>query len=182
MATKTLEQIAQHSKTAWGVSKLLTRLANNVFSQMRIKRSYEKKITALEQERDTELAIKIEKEQSIVNEMMLALGGPEGAFVKGLRSVTYAVGQVGFRQMKPSVEIAEGFTKQDVVSRFLKRRRAYLRIKHEINKQKILQDYQDGKWKTLTGITITQGDEFFVSLAPRGDDKPEVISVPIMKK
>lgn len=182
MANKTLEQIVHHSKTAWGVSKLLTRLANNAFSQLRIKRSYEKKIAKLEQERDRELATKIEKQESIVNEMMLALGGPENTLVKGLRSVTYAVGQVGFRQMKPTVQIAEGFTKQDVVNRFLKRRRAYLRFKPEINKQKILQDYQDGKWKTLAGITVTQGDEFFISLAPRGDEKPEIISVPLAKK
>ena len=183
MATKqTLEQMLEHSKAAWGVGKLLSRLASNAFSQLRIKRSYQKKIEKLETERNNKLALKLEEQEKLDSEMLVFLGGREGGFATGLKSISYAIGQVGFRQMKPSVEIAEGFTKQGVIGKFLKRHRAYLRFKPDLNKQKILQDYQDGKWKSLTGIEIKQGNEFFVSLAPRGKDKPEIISAPLPKK
>lgn len=183
MATKqTVEQMLEHSKASWGVGKLLAKLAINAFSQLRTKRSYAKKIEKLEAERDGKLAIKLEEQEKLISEMLVFLGGREGGFATGLKSISYAIGQVGFRQMKPSVEIAEGFTKQGVIEKFLRRNRAYLRFKPDLNKQKILQDYQDGKWKNLAGIEIKEGNEFFVSLSPRGKDKPEIISAPLPKK
>jgi phage host-nuclease inhibitor protein Gam len=181
MAKKTLDQIVEHSKAAWGVGHLLSKLAANAFSQLRTKRLYAKKIEQLETERDTRLAKKIEEQEKLVEEMMIVLGGRESGFITGLKSIQYAIGQVGFRQMKPSVEIADGFTKQSLIEKLKRRHKKWLRFKPEINKQQILQDYQDGKFKKVKGIEIKQGNEFFVSLAPRGKDKPEVISVPISK-
>jgi phage host-nuclease inhibitor protein Gam len=182
MAKKTLEQIAEHSKIAWGVGRLMSKLATNAFSQVRTKRSYAKRIKALEDERNAKLALKTEEQKKIVGDMMTILENNKGGFVTGLKSIGYAVGKVGFREMKPSVEIAEGFTEEGVVKKFLRRHRAYLRFKPALNREKILQDHHDGKWKTLSGITIRKGAEFFVSLSPRGKDKPEVITVPVSKK
>jgi phage host-nuclease inhibitor protein Gam len=182
MAKKTLEQIAEHSKAAWGVGKLLGKLATNAFSQLRTKRSYAKKIKKLEDERDAKLATKVEEQEKLVAEMMAFLAGREGGFVTGLKSISYAIGQVGFRQMKPSVEIADGFTKQTLIEKLTRRHKSWLRFKPEINKQAILSDFQDGKFKKVKGIEIRQGNEFFISLSPRGKDKPEIISVPLPRK
>ncbi|MEZ0208665.1 MAG: host-nuclease inhibitor Gam family protein [Candidatus Paceibacterota bacterium] len=182
MATKTLAQIAEHSKAAWGVGKLLGKLATNAFSQLRTKRSYAKKIKILEDERDAKLAKKMEEQEKLVTDMMAFLAGREGGFVTGLKSISYAVGSVGFRQMKPSVEITDGFTMPALIAKLARRRKRWLRFKPELNKQAILSDFHDGTFKKVKGIEIKQGNEFFVSLAPRGKDRPEIISVPLPRK
>ncbi len=182
MATKEMSVAAERARAALGIGKILGRLAGNVFSQLRIKRSYAKQIKALQEERDAKLAPKVEAQEKLTHELLAYLHQHQGAFVKGLKSVTYAVGQVGFRKMKASVELADGYTKQQMIDKLKRRRRSWLRETFEINKQKILQDYQDGKFKHVEGISIREGDEFFVSLAPRGKDKPEVITVPLSFK
>lgn len=182
MATKSMSVVAERARVALGIGKLLGKLATNVFSQLRIKRSYAKQIKALQDERDAKLGPKVEEQEKLVGELLGYLTVHQGAFIKGLKSVTYAVGQVGFRKMKASVELADGYTKQQLIKKLKGRRRSWLRETFEINKQKILQDYQDGKFKKVEGIAIREGDEFFISLAPRGEDKPEVITVPLSQK
>ena len=182
MATTNLNKVVNHAKAAWGVSTLLAKLAAKAFSHLRIKQSYGKRIKALEDERDAKLAKNLEVQEKLVEEMMVSLGGPNGGLARGLKSVTYTIGQVGFRQMKPSVELADGFTKQDLVAKFERRHHSWLRFKPEINKQAILADFHDGKFKKVEGFSIKQGEEFFVSLAPRGKEKPEIITVELPKK
>lgn len=182
MTAKTINQIVEHSKAAWGVSKLLSRLAGKVFSQLRTQRSYARQIKALQDERDTKLAKNKEEQEKLVEEMIVVLGGHKSAFARGLKSVNYAVGQVGFRQMKPAVELADGFTEQQLIEKLKHKKRSWLRETVALNKQKILQDYQDGKFKKVVGIQIRQGEEFFVSLAPRGKDKPAIITAALPKE
>jgi phage host-nuclease inhibitor protein Gam len=183
MAKKTLEEIATHSKAAWGVGKFMAQLANNAFAQMRIENDYAKKISALQKEKNQKLAEKQGKQEEIVQKMIEMLSKYDNLFVKGLKSIAYATGRVGFRKMKPSVEIADGFTEQALLAKLSRWKKRYLRLKPELNRQAILQDFQDGKFRKIAGIEIKQGEEFFVTFAARGDEKPpKPVTVPLPKK
>jgi hypothetical protein len=183
MAKKTLEQIVAHSKAAWGVGELLSRIASNQFAEMRIERSYNNKIKKLQAERDAIVLRKQEKRMELAQQMLTMLMDRRGAFVEGLKSIAYAIGKVGFRNMKPAVEIEEGLTEKDVVSAFLRRHRKYLNVKYTLNKKKLAKDFENGEFKSLRGICIRQGEEFFISVNPRKDgETPEVISIPVPKE
>ncbi len=178
----TLKQLAEHSKAAWGVGELLVRIANNQFAELRIARTYNGKITELEKERNALISKKRERRDELVNEMLTMLTEKRGAFVTGLKSIVYAVGQVGFRKMRPAVEIEEGYTEKGVVAKFLKRHKKYLVPEYKLDRKKLTKDYQDGKFKKIEGVEIREGEEFFISLAPRGEDTPKPIRVPLPKK
>lgn len=165
-------------KALWEVSKLMARLAGNVFSEMRIKHSYKVKITKLEQERDAKAAEKKTARDEIVRNIFEFVSARKET-LPGTKSVTVAMGQVGFRKMAPAVEIASGFTEKQVLAKLLKRGQKYLRFTPKLNKEKILQDFNDGAFRNIEGITVRQGDEFFISLAPRGKEKPETITVSV---
>lgn len=178
MTTKNQAKAARTPKALWEVSKLLARLAGNVFAEMKMKHSYKVKITKLEQERDAKAAAKKASRDEIVNQIFEFVNARKSALTE-TKSVTLAMGQVGFRKMAPAVEITDGFTEKQVLAKLLKRGQKYLRFTPKLNKEKILQDFNDGAFRNVRGITIRQGDEFFVSLAPRGKEKPETITKPL---
>lgn len=180
MADTNQTQTSRTPKALWEVSKLMMKLASNVYADRHIAHSYKIRITKLEQERDAKLAEKKEARDELVGKIFSFVKSRKNEIIPGTKSVTLATGQVGFRQMKPAVEIASGYTVREVIAKFLKRHKKYLRFTPELNKQKLLQDYHDGKFRTLSGIKIRDGEEeFFISLAPRGKDKPETITVPL---
>jgi phage host-nuclease inhibitor protein Gam len=173
-----VQKTARAPKALWEVSKLLSRLAGNMFAEMRMKHSYKVKITKLEQERDAKAAEKKTARDVIVNQIFEFVSVRKES-LSSAKSVSFAMGQVGFRKMAPAVEIATGFTEKQVLAKLLKRGKKYLRFTPKLNKEKILQDWNDGAFRNVSGITIRQGEEFFISLAPRGKEKPETITVSV---
>lgn len=165
-----------HSRTALGIGKLLVRLASVVFSRMRIEHSYNKQISILEKKKIKRILEKKEEEEKLVSQIFTFLLHNESAFVRGLMSVTYAVGDVGFRKIKPAVETKEGYTEKQIIEQLLKRKKRYLRFTPTINKQAILQDARDGKRIGVLGVRIRDGSEMFISLKARGELDPKTIT------
>jgi phage host-nuclease inhibitor protein Gam len=178
----TVVKAARPPKALWEVSGLLRKLASNVFAELRIRHSYKVKISDLEKERDQKVGVYKFARQEIVGKIFEFVKERVGEFGT-TKSVIFATGEVGFRKAVPSVEIAPGYTEKGVVAKFLKRHRKYLRFTPKLNREKILQDYHDAKFKSIKGIQIAGGgEEFFISLAPRKKEKPEVITVPMEQK
>jgi hypothetical protein len=178
----TLAQIAEHSKVAWGISKMLARVAIHAYAAKRIENSYNKRITKLEEERDKKIAAERERQSARAQELLEHLQNNKNVFVKGLKSITYAIGKVGFRKMSPAVEIAPGFTEKEVVDRFKRRHRKLLAVTYKLDKKRIQKALAGGEFKSLTGIRIREGEEFFISLAPRGKNNPDPITIPVMEQ
>lgn len=178
----TLKQFVEHSKAAWGVGELLVHIANNQFAELRIQRNYDSKITKLQKERNELTAKKREKREKMVNDMLIMLTEKRGAFVTGLKSIVYAAGQVGFRKMKPAVEIEEGYTEKEVVELFKRRHRKLLAVEYTLDRKRIQKAFAENEYKSLSGVYIREGEEFFISLAPRGENRPKPITIPLPKK
>lgn len=165
-------------KNLWDVSRLMLKLTQNIFASMRIEHSYKVKIARLEKEAKGKLAEKTKAKEELVSQIHSLMNMRRGEVEKGgLKSVTLATGQVGWRVTPPSVKFAEGVTEKGVIATLLRRGQKYLRFKPEVNKEKILQDYQDGTWKDRFGIKVGQFEEFYISPAPRGKQKPKVITI-----
>ncbi|MDB5259977.1 MAG: Bacteriophage Mu Gam like protein [Candidatus Nomurabacteria bacterium] len=170
-------------KALWEVAGLLKQLASNIFAHMRIENSYKQKITDLQKERDEKLAAKKKVRDEIVGKIFDFVRVRREEF-GDKKSVVFAAGEVGFRKVKAEVEIAEGFTEKGMIAKFLKRKKKYLRFTPSLNRQVILQDYQDGKFKSIKGISIrgSKGEEeFFISPSPRNSQVPKVITMPVNK-
>lgn len=179
MGTEKLSVIKRLPKKLWHLGKLMVRLARVSHAYLRTTHSYKMKIAKLEQERDKKLeAIKIAQQQLIVNIFSFA-DGQKGEITKRGKSVTLATGQVGWREIAPSVEIESGSTEKTVAQWLATRYRKYLRFTPRLNKEQILQDHRDGKLRKIKGLRIRQGTEFFISLAPRGKQKPETITIDV---
>ena len=166
-------------KALWQVSKLMLHLAQNVFSSMRIEHSYKVKIAKLEAEKKQKLAEKKEVYEGLVAEIVGLMKARRPEVEKtGTKSVTLATGQVGWREAAPRVEIVEGYKEKDVAKMLARVHKDYVRINPEINREKILQDFHAGTMRKHRGITVRSGvDEFFISLSPRGKQKPKVITI-----
>jgi phage host-nuclease inhibitor protein Gam len=165
-------------KALWEVSKLMLALARNVFTGKRIEHSYNVRVAKLEKEKEEKLHELGARRETLVREIHSLMKANRPAVEKVAKSVTLATGQVGWREMKPSVEIVEGYEKKDIIAALQKRGKWALRFKPELNKQAILQNSRDGKHRPINGITVKTGEEFFISIAPRGNDKePEVITL-----
>jgi phage host-nuclease inhibitor protein Gam len=167
-------------KALWTLSRLMLKLSQNAFASLRIEQSYRVKISKLEQEKKQRLHELEEGKDAIVRDIRAFMKGNRPEIERTAKSVTLATGQVGWREMKPSVEIIDGYTEKGVIESLMKRGRWALRFKPELNKQTILQNYFDatGKHRPIKGIAIKTGEEFFISIAPRGKEKPETIIAP----
>jgi phage host-nuclease inhibitor protein Gam len=166
-------------KALWEVSKLMLKLTQNVFASMRIDHSYKVKIAKLEKEKKEKLAEQKARHDTLVGEIFSLMKFRRAEVESsGTKSVTLATGQVGWRDAAPRVEILEGYTEKSIVDRLLKRGKKYLRIKAELNREKILADFHAGTLQNHRGIKVRQGmEELFISLSPRGKDKPKIITI-----
>jgi phage host-nuclease inhibitor protein Gam len=166
-------------KALWEVSKLMLRLAQNVFSSMRIDHSYKVKIAKLEAEKKKKLAEKKIGYDAIVSEIVALMKARRPEVEKtGLKSVTLATGQVGWREAAPRVEIVEGYDEKSVAEMLARTDKKYVRTKPEINRERVLQDFHAGTLRRHRGITVRSGvEELFISLSPRGKQKPKIITI-----
>lgn len=155
----------------------MTKLARVVFSQMKTAHVYKMRIASLEQERDEKLGEMKLVQNELVSKIFAFAKERKDEIVRSGKSVTLATGQVGWREAKPAVEIAAGFTEKGIIAALMKRNKKYLRFTAKLNKEKMLQDFHDGTFRRTPGIEIRQGEEGFISLAPRGKEKPETITV-----
>lgn len=165
-------------KNLWEVSRLMLKLTQNIFASMKIEHSYKVKVARLEKERDEKLEERKKIRDSLVSDIHSLMNLKRGEIeTSGVKSVTLATGQVGWRITPPSVKLAEGATEKGVVEKLLRRGKKYLRFKPEINKEQIIQEYHDGTWKDRFGLRVGQFQEFYISPAPRGKQKAKIITI-----
>lgn len=165
-------------KQLWEVSRLMLKLTQNIFASMRIEHSHKVKVARMEKEMKEKLGERNRAKEELISQIHSLMNMKRGEVEKsGAKSVTLATGQVGWRMTPPSVKFAEGMTEKSVIAKLLKRGKKYLRFKPEINKEKIIQDYNDGSWKDQSGIKVGQFEEFYISPAPRGKEKPKIITI-----
>lgn len=166
-------------KALWEVSKLMLRLGQNIFSSMRIEHSYKVKIARLEAEKKKKLAEKKTAHDTLVADIVALMKARRPEVEKtGLKSVTLTTGQVGWREAAPRVEIVEGYDEKGVAETLARNDKKYVRIKAELNRERILADFHAGTLRRHRGITVRHGvEEFFISLSPRGKQKPKIITV-----
>lgn len=180
MSTEKTSAIKRLPKKLWNLGKLMMRLARVSHAYIRTAHSYKMKIAALEQERDKKLDGIRESQQELVQSIFNFADERKDEIIKdGNKSVTHATGQIGWREMAPSVAFEEGHSEKTVIAYLQKHKLKYLRSIPKINKEKILQDFRDGLFKKIRGLKIKQGQEFFISLAPRGKQKPETITIEV---
>lgn len=179
MAHQSESKTTRTPKALWEVSKLMLKLTQNVFASMRIDHSYKVKIAKLEKEKKEKLHEMKDRHDTLVSEIFSLMKFRRLEVERaGCKSVTLATGQVGWREAAPKVEIVDGYTEKSVIDRLMKRGRKYLRIKAELNREKVLADFHAGILENHRGIKVKSGEEeFFVSLSPRGKDKPKVITI-----
>lgn len=179
MTTEVPGAIKRLPKKLVYLGKLMARLARVSHAYLRAAHTYRMKIAKLEQERDKKLDEIKKGQQSLIVELLSCAEGRKDEIMERGKSITLATGQVGWRAIAPSVEIEEGHTEKSVAAWLAPRYKKYLRFTPRLNKTKILQDHGDGVLRNIKGIKIRQGVEFFISLSPRGKEKPETITIDV---
>ena len=160
-------------KVFWGIGKLMLKLASSAFNELRVAHSYKIKIANLEKERDEKLTEIQSRRTHLIDQIYSLAREIRGNLVE-TESITLATGQVGWRAKAAAVKIADGFTEEGIVAKLL-RRSKFLRIRRDLNREALLEAHHRGE-RLPKGVTIQDGDEFFISLAPRGKQKPKVIT------
>ncbi len=179
MNTELVGAVKRLPKKLWILGKRMAKLARVSNAYLRTAHSYRMKFAKLEQERDEKLnAIKLEQ-HAIIESIFSVATEQKQEIMKNGKSVTLSTGQVGWRAITPSVLVETGHTERSVIQWLKSHRQKYLRSTPKLNKEKILQDHRDGVLRKIPGLRITEGTEFFISLAPRGKDKPETIVINI---
>jgi phage host-nuclease inhibitor protein Gam len=174
MATKKEPKTKRAPKAFWELSKLMYRLARNTFAQSRINFKHNMKVALLEKERDRLLAAEETERQALIAEITSFAMNNKAKFGEK-KKVTLVTGEVGFRSTAASAKIAEGQDKAPLFKRLKRHYSKFLRITVELNKEAIHEAHKKGE-KIPKGIVITGGEEFFISLEPRGNLKPKVIT------
>jgi phage host-nuclease inhibitor protein Gam len=166
-------------KALWEVSKLMLHLAQNVFASMRIEHAYKVKIAKLEKEKKEKLSVFETRHKEFVGKIHDLMQIRRKEVEKtGAKSVALVTGQVGWRIAAPRVEIVEGYDEKEVRERLLRQDKKYLRIKTELNRERILADFHANTLRKHRGIRVRHGlEEFFISLSPRGKEKAKVITI-----
>lgn len=177
MSKEAVGAIKRLPKKLWHLGKMMIKLARVSHEYLRTEHRYKLKIANLQLERDERLdEIRVRRDEIITSVVSFANEQEEVILKSGNKSVTTAAGQIGWRAIAPSVEIEEGHTDKTVIAWLQKRKQRYLRFTPALNKELILQDFRDGLLGKIRGLKIKQGTEFFISLAPRGKQKPQTIT------
>jgi phage host-nuclease inhibitor protein Gam len=173
------EKKTRTPKALWEVSKLMLSLTKSVFASLRVEHSYKVKIGKLEKEKKEKLASFEARHKEFVGKIydLMKIRRPE-VEKSGTKSVTLATGQTGWRMAAPKVEIMDGYDEKEICDRLLRQDRKYLRITTELNRRRILADFQENTLRKHRGIRVKHGqEEFFISLTPRGKERAKVITI-----
>lgn len=135
---------------------------NNALSSLRIiEGEMNSKITAVKEKYEPKVnGINEEKEEAY--EVLEAFAKEKPELFEGKKSIEFTHGIMGFRTGMPKLSPRRGFKWPAVLEMVKDKLADYIRIKEDVNKEKLLADRSQLDLKSV-GLEVTQDEDFYVT-------------------